>query len=175
MIRQGYIFKESQRMVRRCCSRDPFDLLDEIKAVTVFSRAYAPDSLKGYCIILNRTKYVVINGYLDEAERSVVAGHEGAHLLLHRDRITENPTNTIRDFRVYDNSSELEREANFFLADFMISDKTALEAVHEYDFFASAKELGIPAPLLAFKLQSMRDRGFKVQTPIDTDSIFLRM
>ena len=174
MIRQNFVFKESQRMVRRCGSRDPFDLLDEIKAVILFSRAYAADGLKGYCTILNRTKYVVINGCLPDEEQAVIAGHECAHLVLHRDRIISNPLNGVKDFRIYDNSSEIDREANFFLADFIVSDKDALEAAYEYDFFEIACELGIPAPLLAYKYQSMRDRRFQVRVPIDVDSLFLR-
>ena len=161
-------------MVRRCASRDPFDLLDEIGAVTVFSDAYEADGLKGSSIVLNRTKYVVINAKLHESEQAVVAGHEGAHLVIHSDVIIKSPLNALKDFNVYDNSSEIEREANFFVADFMIGDKETLEAIQAHDFFASASDLGIPYTLLAYKLESMRVRGFRVRSPVDADSRFLR-
>lgn len=174
MIRWGYVHKESQRMIRRCDSRDPFDLLMEIGAVTVFSDAYDLYGLKGYSVILNRSKYVVINKKLDDSEKVVVAGHEAAHLIIHRDIIINNPLSALKDFNIYDNTSEIEREANLFLADFLISDQLVLETIQEHDFFISASELAIPAPLLALKLQSMNERGFAVKPPIDADGMFLR-
>jgi len=41
------------------------------------------------------------------------------------------------------------------------------------DYFANAKELYLPPPLLAFKLHSMVRRDYKVRNPMDLQSGFL--
>ena len=169
-----HIFIEAERAIDKYGTRDPFKLLDAIGAVTKISYEYPQDGLKGYCTILNRTRYVVINGNLDEFDRKVAAGHEAAHLIIHREQIMNSPVRTMRDFNLYDNSGRFEREANFFLADFIMPDDETLEAVKTgYDYFSAARSLYIPAPLLAFKLYSMMRRGYDVHNPVDLDSMFL--
>jgi hypothetical protein len=80
----------------------------------------------------------------------------------------------MRDFNLYDNSGRVESEANFFLADFITSDKDVLDTIESsHDYFSAARQLCIPAPLLAFKLYSMMRRGYEVRNPADLDSKFL--
>ena len=169
-----YVYNEVERIIDKYGTRDPFELLDAIGATTKISYKYPSDGLKGYCTILNRTQYVVINGNLDEFDRKVAAGHEAAHLIIHREQIMSSPVRTMRDFNLFDNSGRIEREANFFLADFIISDDDTLDAVKTgCDYFSAARSLYIPAPLLAFKLYSMMRRGYDVHSPVDPDSKFL--
>ncbi len=168
------VYREVKKIIARHGTRDPFELLDALGAVVRFSYAYPRDGLKGYCTIANRIPYVVINGHLSETDRKIAAGHEAAHLILHSKQIMSSPIKAMRDFNLYDNSGTVEREANFFLADFIVSDEAALEAIETHDdFFASARTLYIPAPLFAFKLYSMMRRGHKVRNPVDLDSKFL--
>lgn len=54
---------------------------------TVYSHVYPRDGLKGYCAILNKTKYVVINGKLKRIEQNVVGAHELAHLVRHKNEL----------------------------------------------------------------------------------------
>ena len=104
-----------------------------------------------------------------------MAGHEAAHLILHKTEMLLSPAQALKDFNLYDNSGRLEYQANSFLADFLVSDEEVLEALshEESDFFAIAKELYIPPPLLAFKQNSMMRRDYKVRSPIDLRSGFL--
>lgn len=174
MIIRDFIFSEVERVWKKYKTRDPYELLDAIGAVTKFSYEYSRDGLKGYCTILNRISYAVINGNLDDADKKVAAGHEAAHLIIHRKQIMSSPIKTMRDFNLYDNSGRVESEANFFLADFIVSDKDVLEVIESaYDYFAAARELRIPAPLFAFKLYSMMQRGYKLRNPLGLDSKFL--
>ena len=174
-LTMGFIYSEVERILKKYETRDPYKLLDEIGAVTIFSYEYSRDGLKGYSTILNRTMYAVINGNLREFEMSIAAGHEAAHLILHKHEILSSPVKTMKDFYFFDNSGRYEREANSFLADFLVSDEDVLEVVErEYmDYFSAARELYIPAPLFAFKLYSMMQRGFDVYNPVDLDSRFL--
>ena len=170
-----FIFRETERLFKKYKTRDPFELLDCIGAVTKFTYEYGRKGLKGYSVILNRTKYAVINGKLHEAERRVVAGHEAAHLILHVDEILSSPIKALRDFSMFDNSGRIEYQANLFLADFMMDDDEVLEYVRGEDanFFNIANELRVPAPLFAFKCYSLTRRGYEVRSPIDLDSKFL--
>ena len=82
----------------------------------------------------------------------------------------------MRDFDVYNVTGLLERQANFFAADFLIDDGDVLDLMHSRgaDFFNVAKELCIPSPFFAFKLYSMVNRGYHMRMPVELDSAFLK-
>ena len=169
----SFIYSETERIIKKYGTRNPYELLDAIGAITRISLQYPRDGLKGYCTILNRCSYAVINGRLSEAEQRVAAGHEAAHLILHRPQILRSPIKALGDFNLYDNRRRVERQANFFLADFILPDEDVLDAAAANDYFDAAKELYVPAPLLAFKLYSMLQRGYQVKSPVDPESGFL--
>lgn len=168
-----YIYYEVQKRLRRLGSRDPFDLLDDMNVVLHKSTAYPRDGLRGYCTIINQTKYVVINWKQPREERRVVAGHEAGHLILHRDELR---VGALRDMDVYNVTSQLERQANLFSADFLIDDDDVLDLMHSAgaDFFRVAQELCIPAPFFAFKLYSMVSRGYNMRMPVELNGTFLK-
>ena len=170
-----YIFRETQRIYEKYATRDPFELLDAIGAVTHFSNDYGENGLKGYSIVMNRIKYAVINANLGWHEQRIVAGHEAGHLILHMSEIMNSPVRMLKDFNLFDNSGKIEYEANSFLADFMLDDNDVMEYVRDCnrDFFDTARALYIPPALFSFKLFSMMRRGFDVESPIDLDSKFL--
>jgi len=169
-----YIYGAAEKAAKKYQTRDPYKLLDAIGAKTRYCYEYEPDGLKGFSTILNRVMFAVINGHLNEHDRRIVAGHEAAHLIIHKTEIALSPAKALKDFNLYDNSGRLEYQANSFLADFLVSDADVLEAIsNDDDFFANARELYIPPPLLAFKLHSMMRRDYKVRNPVDLQSGFL--
>ena len=169
-----YIFDQVQRFRRRFRTSDSFELLDDMGVVVVASNAYTRNGLRGYCTIMNKTRYVVINQKQPEEEQRVVAGHEAGHLILHKTQLKGGAA--MQDFDVYNVSSRLERQANFFAADFLIDDGDVLDLMHsrDADFFNVAKELCIPSPFFAFKLYSMVNRGYNMRMPVELDSTFLK-
>lgn len=82
----------------------------------------------------------------------------------------------MKDFDIYGATGKLEREANFFAADFLISDEQALDEINSCgaDFFSTAKMLDVPAPFFAFKLYSLVQRGNAMRMPVDLDNGFLK-
>jgi Zn-dependent peptidase ImmA (M78 family) len=170
-----FVYSEVERVLKKYKTRDPYRLLDAIGAATVISDEYPSSGLKGYCTILNRTMYAVINGNLDEDERRIVAGHEAAHLIIHRDEVASSQIKAMTDFNLLDNKGRYEQQANAFLADFIVSDRDVMDMACDggMDFFQSACALRMPAPLFAFKLHSMMRRGYDVNNPVDLDSKFL--
>lgn len=169
------IYNEADGYARRFKTRNPYELLDAIGAITVFSDEYEPDGLKGFSTILGRVMFAVINSKLNEQDRRIVAGHEAAHLILHKREILLSPAKAMKDFNLFDNSGRYEHQANNFLADFLVADDEVMDIIrsNELDYFGTARELCMPPPLLAFKLYSMMQRGFAVRNPVNLTSDFL--
>lgn len=166
------IFRETERLHHQYKTRDPFELLDAMNVVVDFTDKFPRDGLKGFCTVINRTRYVVINSHLCEDEQRVVAGHEAGHLVLHRNELQ---IGAFKDNDIYMSTSKKEREANFFSADFLISDSDVLDAMKscEANFFTVARSLCIPEPFFAFKLYSMVERGYSMKMPVELNSTFL--
>ena len=166
------IFLEAERLRKKYNTCDPFELLDAANVVVDFTREFPKNGLKGFCTIINRTRYVVINARLCEEEQRVVAGHEAGHIILHMDDLK---IGAFKDNDIYQAKSKKEREANFFSADFLISDDEVLDAMKACDanFFTVARTLYIPEPFFAFKLYSMVERGYSMKMPVELDSTFL--
>ena len=170
-----FILREVKRICTKYRTRDPFELLDCIWAVTRFTNCYERDGLKGYCTVIHRIKYAVINANLPQEWQRIVAAHEGAHLILHMDDIMHSPIKTLRDINLVDSTGQIEFQANLFAVDFLLEDDIVLESLHDedMDFFSMARKLYIPPQLLAFKVYSMNHRGYAVEMPINLDSQFL--
>ena len=167
------IFEQTQRYRKRFHTSDPYELLERMGVVLIHSMNYSRDGLRGYCTVMNRTKYVVINAKQPEEEQRIVAGHEAGHLILHQRQLKAG---AMSDFDFYNVKSRLERQANFFAADFLLDDDDVMDVMqsNEADFFDAAKELLIPAPFFAFKLYSMVRRGYNMNVPVDLNSTFLK-
>ena len=171
-MRNDYIFEQVNRMIDKYCTRNPFELLDAMGVIMVFSRKYSADGLKGYCLLTNRTIYVVINDFLCEAEQRIVAMHELGHIILHKHILQIAP---MRDFELYGMKARAEYEANLFAADTLISDQEVEEfAKDEYmDYFDMCRTLCVSSELMSFKLYSLIHRGHNYKMPQDINSGFL--
>lgn len=166
------IYSQVEKLVREYGTRNPFEILDALKVVTEFSYRHASDGLKGFCMRINRSNYVLINGNLCEAEQRVVASHELGHTVVHRDELK---CGALKDFNIYQSTGRIEREANFFGADLLIDDEAVLDLVHSQgaNFFDVASSLQVPCEFFAFKLYSMVERGYPMRMPVELNSTFL--
>lgn len=166
------IYADAERFAAQYGTHDPFELLDAMNVVVTFSDRFASDGLKGFCTIMNKTRYVVINDKLSKIDKRVVAGHEAGHIIRHA---SDLKVGAFQDNDIYMATGKKEREANVFAADFLIRDTDVLDLMQSYDsnFFNVAKELCIPAPFFAFKLYSMVERGHAMRVPVDLNSTFL--
>ena len=170
-MRKTYLYDEVERLVRKCKSRNPFDILSALNVVVMESNAY--QKLKGYCFSANRTIYVVINDSLHPSEKNMVAAHELAHIVLHRKMLRLAP---MKDNILYDMTSETEYEANLFAADLLITDDVISDMSKDadMDYFRMCQTLSISPDLMSFKLFSLIKRGYAYpMPPIDMDCTFL--
>lgn len=166
-----YIYDEVERLVKKCKSRNPFDILNTLNVVVMESSSY--QKLKGYCFSANRTVYVVINESLHPALKKIVAAHELAHIILHKNMLQIAP---MKDSVLYDMTSETEYEANLFAADLLIPDETVTDMSkdEDMDYFKMCQTLNTSPDLMSFKLFSLIKRGYAYpMPPLDMNSAFL--
>lgn len=166
------IYADAMRLKRSYKTNDPFELLDALNVEWEMTHSFRKNGLKGFCTIANQTKYVRINGLLVREEQRVVASHEAGHIVRHGNILR---VGAFKDNDIYNATGKLEREANFFGADFMIDDEEVLDLMHSCgaNFFSVARSLYVPAPFFAFKLYSMVERGYAMRMPVELDSTFL--
>lgn len=119
-----YLRKDIDRIVnyyvKRCGSRNPFDIADylgiEVQIGPLGSRC-------GCYMYLKRHRCILLNENLVEDEMRLVMSHELGHAILHR---KEN-CYFIRNKTLF-LESKIEKEANLFAADLLISDELLIEA-----------------------------------------------
>lgn len=77
---------------------------------------------------------------------------------------------------LFDQNSVLEKEANLFAAEFLLSDESVFDVLNrDTTFFSVASALYVPAELLDFKFRLMKWKGYKlIEPPISARSNFLR-
>lgn len=162
----------AERLVRMYKTRDPFELLDALRVVTRFTYRFDARGLKGFCTVVNRTRYVVINGKLEESEQRVVASHEAGHIVLHGKELR---VGALRDLDIFRAVGKEEREANCFGANLLIPDEEVLDLMRSADanLFSVARRLYVPPEFLSFKLHSLVERGYKLCMPMAPDNRFM--
>lgn len=164
-----YIYKKVQHIIKKFHTRDPFEILQGMHVVVIESDQY--QSLKGYCFISCQTIYTVINTFLSEEEKRIVAAHELGHILLHRRQLKMAP---MKDSVLYDMTSQTEYESNMFAADLLIDDEDIHTLSQEdMDYFNMCKCLYTTPDVMSFKLFSLIRRGHAYDLPMGLDSKFL--
>jgi Zn-dependent peptidase ImmA (M78 family) len=119
-----------------------------------------------------QTIYVMLNSFLSEEEKRIVAAHELGHITLHRSQLKMAP---MSDNRLYNMINETEYQANLFAADLLIQDEdvAALSKQEDLDYFSFCSSLYATPELMSFKLYSLMKRGQKYNMPLDINSNFL--
>lgn len=129
-------------------------------------------AIKGFVMSVDGVCAVTVNSDLPEDVRKIIVAHEIFHAVEHcRDRIC-----AYHDVALFDEISEMEKEANFFAAEFLLSDEKVLDTLNsDSTFFTAAASLYVPVELLDFKFRIMKRRGYKfAESPIHPHNDFLR-
>ena len=167
---QGFIIKEAERLKTVYGTSDPYELID---ALNIHLRVEGGlGSLKGFYSIVLRERYIVINDSLSERDTLLVLGHELGHDRFHQQLAKVAP---LKDFMLYNMASRAEYEANVFAAELLIADAAVAECIaEEMDYLKLCASLGFQPQLMAFKLYSMMQRGYKLSLPEVPNSGFLK-
>jgi len=158
------------RLVRRCYTRDPFEIAESIGVDVLFCDDFGP--LKGMYRVIKRNRFIFINKDLPEWLQRIVCAHELGHDQLHRHLAKNNP---IQEFMLYDMRSKPEYEANIVAAEILLDNDELLEYIYQYRYSAEqiARAMHTDINLVALKIAHLNQLGYDLR-PIDHRSNFLK-
>ena len=161
------------KLKRKYKESDPFRLCDAM-GVKLISQSLGkePDSIKGFFLECKRIKTITINSDLPEVIQKIIVAHELGHAVLHR----KAGLSAFHEVGLFDESTEMEKDANLFAAEYLLDDETVIETLNsDTTFFTAAAVLCVPVELLDFKFRVMKWKGYMLsETPIMAKSTFLR-
>ena len=120
-----------------------------------FAMGSGSGALKGLITRNSRCATITINSELPRRTQDIVIFHEIGHYALNHHK--RKQVCAFHDYGVFDNTSELEDEANRFVAEYLLEDQQTLEVLHERkDFFTAASCLHVPKEILDYKMRMLR-------------------
>jgi Zn-dependent peptidase ImmA (M78 family) len=169
-----YICSEAERIKKKYDECDPYKLCQEMKITVLFEPMGRNDSsCKGFFIVQSRMPLIIINSDLPSYIQRIIVTHELGHAVLHRKAAK---VSAFHDFALFDNTSQMEYEANIFAAELLIEDRDILEILDDdISFFGAASSRLVPAELLDFKFRIMKKKGYKmIDPPLMANGDFLK-
>ena len=107
-----HLSKVGSDLVRRCGTRDPFRIAQELGIEVLFCDDFGP--LKGMYRVIKRNRFIFINKDLSSRMQRIVCAHELGHDQLHRHLAKGN---ALQEFMLYDMATKPEYEANIVAAE----------------------------------------------------------
>ena len=129
---------------------------------------YAPmgntrDACKGFYLTQSRQQAVTVNSDMEMPLQRVVLAHELGHAALHRKAAG---VCGFQELRMFDETSQMEYEANLFAAELLMEDEDVLALMQgDMSFFGTAAALEVPPELLDYKFRVMLRKGYKLVSP----------
>ena len=169
-----HISRIVEDMVSQYGVRDPLDLCNAQKIFLLFEPMGSnADACKGFFLMQFGKRVIVVNNDLPDESQSIILSHELGHAVLHSHiaGVTE-----FHDFKLFDDVSKMEYEANLFAAELLLRDEDVLALLNDdISFFSAASTLCVPPELLDFKFRVMKRKGYKViDPPLMAKSNFLK-
>lgn len=163
------LYQAGSRIVKRCGTREPFSVADELGIKVLFCDNFGP--LKGMYRVIKRNRFIFINQNLSDQMQRIVYAHEIGHDQLHRHLAQGG---AIREFMLYDMSIRPEYEANVVAADMLLDTEEMLEHIYRehYSVEQMAKAMGSDQNLVALKMECLPKAGYDLRK-IDHRSDFL--
>lgn len=158
------------RLVKRCGTRDPFEIAKDIGINVMFCDDFGP--LKGMYRVIKRNRFIFINNELSERMQRIVCAHELGHDQLHRHLAK---TDSLQEFMLYDMRSKPEYEANIVAAEILLDNDELLEYIYQYRYSAEqiARAMHTDINLVALKIAHLNQLGYDLR-PMEHKSNFLK-
>ncbi len=148
-------------------------LCEQLEVILNYSpMGSAEGGCKGFFAVFFEQPCITVNNRLPQRTAEVVLAHEIGHAVLHREYAIDN---TLADFTLFKTSNILEREANLFAAELLISDDEIMELVYQgLDQLTIANVLELPFEMVAYKFELLLAKGVvNFAPPIPAKSTFL--
>ena len=157
------------RLVKRCGTRDPFEIAADIGVEVMFCDNFGP--LKGMYRVIKRNRFIFINNQLSEQMQRIVCAHELGHDQLHRELAQNSP---LREFVIYDMKSKPEYEANIVASEILLDSDEVLDYIYNYHYTAEqiASAMYTDINLVALKIAHLATLGYNLRS-VDYRSDFL--
>lgn len=157
-------------LVRRCETRDPFSIAQQIGVEVMFCQDLA--SLKGMYRVIKRNRFIIINDDLNERIKRIVCAHELGHDQLHRSLAKDN---ALKEFMLYDMTTKPEYEANIVAAEILLDTDEVLDYIYGYGYTSEqiARAMGTDINLVALKIAHLAETGYDLRR-IEHRSDFLK-
>lgn len=164
-----YIAKKSKTLIKKCKSRDPFEIADALGITVLFRNDFT--TLKGMYRVIKRNRFIFINANLDENMQKIVCMHELGHDQLHRELAVSN---SLKEFVLYKMDTRPEYEANLFAAEILLPDDDVLNLVREgKDIEEISRILYSDINLVSMKVAILANKGYPLRK-IDSKADFLK-
>lgn len=165
-----YLSKVGSRLVRRCSTRDPFRIAEELGIEVLFCDNFGP--LKGMYRVIKRNRFIFINKDLSEPMQRIVCAHELGHDQLHRQLAKGN---ALQEFMLYDMTTKPEYEANIVASEILLDNDELLEYVFRYGYTSEqiARAMHTDINLVALKIAHLAETGYDLRR-IEHRSDFLK-
>lgn len=165
-----HLSKVGSNLVRRCGTRDPFRIAQELGIEVLFCDDFGP--LKGMYRVIKRNRFIFINKDLSSRMQRIVCVHELGHDQLHRYLAKGN---ALQEFMLYDMTTKPEYEANIVAAEILIDTDEILEYIYQYGYTTEqiARAMHTDINLVALKIAHLAETGYDLRR-IDHRSDFLK-
>ncbi|GAA0182133.1 ImmA/IrrE family metallo-endopeptidase [Clostridium sediminicola] len=162
------ISKCTIKLARTYETRDPFKIAEYIGINLQYNKM---QNIKGFYTKILKNRYIVINNNIDKISAKIVCTHEIGHDRFHRNLGIK----TFQDeMCVSLKTSTPEIEANYFTAEFLITDNDFLElATNGYTYSQIACILNVHTELAMIKAQLLNSRGYNFKIPYIPRANFL--
>ncbi len=162
------IYKCADKLIKTFETRDPFKIAKHIGIDLKYMKLR---NIKGLYTYILRNRYIVINDSIDEISARIVCAHEIGHDRFHRGLGIK----TFQDeMCIPVKTANPEIEANYFAAEFLISDADLLDLLNkDYTYSQIASELEVHTELAVIKAQILNSKGHKLSIPYIPAANFL--
>lgn len=170
LSRSEQLSRVGSRLVKRCGTRDPFEIAEQIGVNVMFCENFG--TLKGMYRVIKRNRFIFLNQDLDENTLRIVCAHELGHDQLHRQMAKNHP---IQEFVLYSMKSVPEYEANIVASEILIDSNEVLDYIFDYGYTAEqiARAMSTDINLVALKISHLVTLGYPLRT-LDHRSDFLK-
>lgn len=153
---------------------DPYGICEQMD-ITVMRRPMGSgsDDCKGFFVYYCRIPLIMLNSDLSEEMQRIICAHELGHAVLHR---KYSDVYQFQDVSLFNAADDMEKEANIFAAELLLTDDEVNETLNsDRTFFEAAASLFVPVEILDFKFRAMKWKGYKlVDAPTEAVSDFLK-
>ncbi len=162
----------ARSLKKKYAESDPERLAKQMKILV----AHEPMGLfegccKGFFLTYKRKKHITVNSDLPDILQKVVIAHELGHCVLH----SHSACAAYHEITLFDSTDRTEYEANVFASELLLEDEDVIDVLNEdLFFFQAASLLQVPFELLDFKFRILKRRGYKVDSPVQAQSDFLK-